>query len=151
MNATWTVRIERLATHLPVGIYAHEQEAQPVWVSLIATGEASAAPASLDECFDYEPLCRWLTLAWPASPHTPLLETRVNQVIDFVFASDLRVHHVWVGLYKQRVSQQALAVGMERASTRAEFETLRRTEADRAAGLLQSHSYHGEPHASLTQ
>lgn len=150
MNATWTVRIERLATQLPVGIYDHEQDAQPVWVSLTATGEASAMPGSLDQCFDYEPLCRWLTQEWPASPHTPLLETRVNQVIEFVFASDPRVRHVWVGLYKQRVSQQALAVGMERASTRTEFEALRRTAADRT-DLLQSLSLHGEPHASLAQ
>lgn len=150
MKATWTVRIERLATQLPVGIYAHEQAAQPVWVSLVAAGEASAAPGSLDDCFDYEPLCRWLTQAWPKSLHTPLLETRVNQVIEFVFASDPRVHHVWVGLYKQRVCEQALAVGVERASTRAEFDALRGTEAYQLA-LLQSFSHHGETHASLTQ
>lgn len=148
MNATWTVRIDRLETHLPVGIYAHEQDAQPVWVSLTATGEARAAPGSLDECFDYEPLCRWLTQEWPASPHTPLLETRVNQVIEFVFATDPRVRHVWVGLYKQRVSQQALAVGMERASTRAEFEALRRSAAKPSA-YLQSLTQIDETHARL--
>ncbi len=150
MKATWTVRIERLETHLPVGIYAHEQEAQPVWVSLTATGEASAAPGSLGECFDYEPLCRWLTQTWPQSPHTPLLETRVNQVMAFVFASDPRVRNVWVGLYKQRVSQQALAVGMERASTRAEFEALR-FQATEMSALLQALTHHGETHASLAQ
>jgi 7,8-dihydroneopterin aldolase/epimerase/oxygenase len=149
MNATWTVRIDRLETHLPVGIYASEQDAQPVWVSLTATGEASAAPDALDECFDYEPLCRWLTQEWPASPHTPLLETRVNQVIEFLFTSDLRVQQVWVGLYKQRVSQQALAVGMERASTRAEFQALRCLAAERAA-LVQSLTHPVESHASLT-
>ncbi len=148
MNATWTVRIDRLATQLPVGIYANEQDAQPVWVSLTATGEASAAPHALGECFDYEPLCRWLTEEWPASPHTPLLATRVNQVIEFVFATDARVRHVWVGLYKQRVSQQALAVGMERASTRAEFEALRRSVAEPSA-YLQSLTQLGESHASL--
>ena len=148
MNATWTVRIDRLETQLPVGIYAHERDAQPVWVSLTATGEASAAPGSLDECFDYEPLCRWLTQEWPASPHTPLLETRVNQVIQFVFASDPRVQQVWVGLYKQRVSQQALAVGMECASSRAEFETLRRSPAKPSA-YLQSLTQLDETHARL--
>ncbi|WP_342132778.1 dihydroneopterin aldolase [Hydrogenophaga sp. OTU3427] len=150
MNATWTVRIERLETQLPVGIYAHEQDAQPVWVSLTATGEASAAPGSLDECFDYEPLCRWLTQVWPATPHTPLLETRVNQVMAFVFAADPRVHKVWVGLYKQRVSQQALAVGMERAASRTEFEALRLSAVDTAA-MLQTLTQEGESHASLAQ
>ncbi|MDQ7746648.1 dihydroneopterin aldolase [Hydrogenophaga pseudoflava] len=150
MNATWTVRIERLATQLPVGIYEHERDAQPVWVSLTATGEAAAAPGALQECFDYEPLCRWLTQEWPASPHTPLLETRVNQVIGFLFATDPRVRHVWVGLYKQRVSQQALAVGMERACTRAEFEALQRQTAATQA-LIHTLTTHGEPHASLAQ
>ena len=148
MNATWTVRIERLATQLPVGIYDHEQDAQPVWVSLTATGEASAAPGSLDDCFDYEPLCRWLTQEWPTSPHTPLLETRVNQVIEFLFAADPRVQQVWVGLYKQRVSQQALAVGMERASSRAEFEALRRSPSKPSA-YLQSLTQLDETHARL--
>jgi dihydroneopterin aldolase len=150
MKASWTVRIERLETHLPVGIYAHEQDAQPVWVSLTATGEASAMPGSLDECFDYEPLCRWLTQVWPTTPHTPLLETRVNQVMAFVFASDPRVRNVWVGLYKQRVSQQALAVGMERAASRAEFEALRFQAAETSA-LLQTLTQDGETYASLAQ
>ena len=148
MNATWTVRIDRLATQLPVGIYDHEQDAQPVWVSLTATGEASAAPGSLGDCFDYEPLCRWLTQEWPTSPHTPLLETRVNQVIEFLFAADPRVQQVWVGLYKQRVSQQALAVGMERASSRAEFEALRRSPSKPSA-YLQSLTQLDETHARL--
>lgn len=150
MNATWTVRIDRLATHLPVGIYSNERDAQPVWVSLTATGEASAAPGGLDECFDYEPLCRWLTHEWPATPHTPLLETRVNELMAFVFGSDARVRHVWVGLYKQRVSQQALAVGMERASSRAEFEALRAHTARRSA-LDQTHAQDAHIYASLDQ
>lgn len=148
MNATWTVRIERLQTQLPVGIYGHEQDAQPVWVSLTATGEASAVPHSLDDCFDYEPLCRWLTQVWPTTPHTPLLETRINQLMAFAFASDPRVRHVWVGLYKQRVSQQAMAVGMERASSRAEFEALGFESAETAA-LLQTLTQ--DTYASLAQ
>lgn len=124
MNALWTVRIDRLEIQLPVGIYAHEQAPQPVWVSLTASGLASAAPEALPQCFDYEPLCHWLTQVWPASTHTPLLETRVNQLIAFVFGLDPRLNEVWVGLYKQRVSHQALAIGMERRSTRAEQEAL---------------------------
>lgn len=149
MNATWTVRIERLATELPVGIYDNEREPQPVWVSLTATGEANAVPGTLDECFDYEPLCNWLTQEWPKSPHTPLLETRVNQVIGFVFAADARIHQVWVGLYKQRVSHQAHAVGMERSSTRAEFEVLRCKELDPSSSN-SSLSDHGDTHAELS-
>jgi dihydroneopterin aldolase len=124
MNARWTVRIERLETSLPVGIYDDERAVQPLWVSLTVSGLARACPERLDECFDYEPLCRWITQAWPGTPHTPLLETRVNELLAFVFGLDHRVDQVWVGLYKQRVSRQAVAVGIERATTRPEFEAL---------------------------
>lgn len=122
MNALWTIMIERMEIHLPVGIYEDEQSPQPLWVSLKASAMASASPSSLGQCLDYEPLCHWLTQVWQHTPHTPLLETRINELLAFVFALDKRVSNVWVGLYKQRVSRQALAVGMERNATRVEFE-----------------------------
>lgn len=150
VNASWTVRIDRLETQLAVGIYANELDAQPVWVSLTATGEASAEPTSLEECFDYEPLCRWLTQQWPRTAHTPLLETRVNQVMAFIFASDPRVRSVWVGLYKQRVSQQAFAIGMERSASRAEFEALRLQPVE-SASSPEPLTTHSEIYASLAQ
>lgn len=125
MNALWTVKVDRMEVNLPVGIYADEVAPQPLWVSLTATGMASATPDELGDCFDYEPLCHWLTQVWPATPHTRLLETRMNELMAFVFDLDARVNEVWVGLYKQRLSRNALAVGMERSATRAEFTTQR--------------------------
>ncbi|MCG3190440.1 MAG: hypothetical protein LKCHEGNO_03164 [Burkholderiaceae bacterium] len=129
MNTSWTVKVERMEIQLPVGIHADEFEPQPVWVSLAATGMAPASPASLDQCFDYEPLCHWLSLEWPRTPHTPLLETRINQLLAFVFGLDARVQSVWVGLYKQRMSRGAVGVGIERQATRREFEAQRRGDA----------------------
>lgn len=114
---------------LPVGIHADEVEPQPVWVSLAATGMAPASPGSLDQCFDYEPLCRWLSDEWPRSPHTPLLEARINQLLAFLFGLDARVQTVWVGLYKQRMSRNAVAVGIERQTTRVEFDAQQRATA----------------------
>jgi dihydroneopterin aldolase len=127
MNANWTIKIERMEIRLPVGIYGDELEPQPLWVSVTASGAAGAAPRSLEQCLDYEPLCRWLAHVWPGTPHTPLLETRVNQLLDHVFALDARVHTVWVGLYKQNMSRHCVAVGIERTSTRSEFEAVQRT------------------------
>lgn len=115
--------------HLPVGIHADELEPQPVWVSLTATGMAPASPVSLDQCFDYEPLCHWLSREWPRTPHTPFLETRINQLLEFVFGLDVRVQSVWVGLYKQRMSRGAVGVGIERQATRLEFEAQQRRAA----------------------
>ncbi len=146
MKATWTLKVERLATELAVGIYESELEPQPIWVSLTATGEASAAPSELNECFDYEPLCRWITEQWPQSPHTPLLETRINQLIAFVFESDERIRHVWVGLYKQQFSQQALSIGMERDSTRAEYQS-QRIRGVRKTAARSVRSEYRESHA----
>ncbi|TAM08412.1 MAG: hypothetical protein EPN70_00300 [Paraburkholderia sp.] len=119
MDAIWNVRIERLETKLAVGIYDNEREPQPVWVSVTLTGLAPAVPAGLHDCIDYEPLCHWLATEWPRSPHTPLLETRVNEVFDFAFALNPRVQEVSVGLYKQRVSRYATAIGLERSTSRA--------------------------------
>ncbi len=121
VKAEWTVRIERMEIALAVGIYADELAPQKVWVSLAATGRADAAPQHIGQCIDYEPLCRWLAEEWPNSPHTPLLETRLNELLAQVFTLDSRVTQVWAGLYKERMSRQSLAVGIERQMTRAEF------------------------------
>ena len=121
MDAIWTVKIERLETRLAVGIYDDEQEPQPVWASVTLTGLAPAVPAGIHDCIDYEPLCQWLATEWPRSPHTPLLETRVNEVFNFAFGIDPRVQEVSVGLYKRRVSRCATAVGIERTTTRHEY------------------------------
>ncbi len=151
MNATWTVKVERMQIRLPVGIYADELEPQTVWVSLMADGVASASPQFLDQCFDYEPLCHWLTNVWPRTPHTPLLETRINELLGFVFSMDERLETAWVGLYKQRMSGQAVAVGIERRVTRAEFFTEQQTAAlpvtQPVAKLSKKHERN--PHAAI--
>lgn len=115
---------------LPVGMYANELAPQTVWVSIKATGSASASPQGIGQCVDYEPLCHWLAEVWPRSPHAPLLETRINQLLAFIFALDPRLDTAWVGLYKQRMSRQAVAVGIERATTRAEFFATAENSAD---------------------
>jgi len=130
---------------LPVGIYADELEPQTVWVSLTASGRAQASPQSIEQCLDYEPLCHWLSHVWPLTPHTPLLETRINQLLAHVFSLDPRVETAWAGLYKQRMSRQAVAVGIERGMTRAEFKA-EQAAAAAAASLANNERSH---HASI--
>lgn len=119
MNATWCVRIERLETQLRVGVLAEETDPQPVWVSMTIRGEAAAAPASLDECIDYLPVCKWITQVWPSTQHTPLLETRINELASFVFEQDARIHEVQICIAKERVSRNAFAIGLERTVSRS--------------------------------
>lgn len=138
MNTTWSVRIERLRTDLRVGIYADELDPQPVWVTLRLRGMSAACPATLGECIDYEPLCRWITEEWPRTPHIPLLETRVNELIAFAFDFDARVQEVQVELAKQRMSRGAASVGIERSVSRPEFEAQRRHQEACAASRTLS-------------
>lgn len=138
MNTTWSVRVERLCTQLRVGVHDHEFEPQPVWVTLRLRGVSRACPTSLGECIDYEPLCRWVTEEWPRTPHTPLLETRVNELVAFAFDLDGRVREVHVGLAKQRMSGSATSVGIERCISRQEFEAQRRYLKTTAASRAQS-------------
>lgn len=120
-RSRWTARVESLQTSLRVGIYPHELEAQPILVSLRISGLAQTCPSALTQCFDYEPICRWMLEEWPLSEHTPLLETRLNEVLSRAFA-DERVTDVWVGLYKTQAIPMARFVGLERDVTRLQFE-----------------------------
>jgi dihydroneopterin aldolase len=136
VNATWSVKIERLRTQLRVGVDADEQLApQPVWVTLHLRGMSAACPASLSECIDYAPLCRFITDEWPRTPHIALLETRVNELVAFAFQLDARVQEVRVELAKERLSRHAVSVGIERRVARPEFEAQRR---HMAAGALSA-------------
>jgi 7,8-dihydroneopterin aldolase/epimerase/oxygenase len=137
MNADWTLRIDRKLIDLAVGIYPYEIGPQPVLVSIEVQGEAAADPSNLEDCLDYEPLNIWLHHDWPKSPHVPLLETRINQVFDFVFEADPRVTSVRVGLYKKRMALGAQAVGIERSMTRLQYRQRRAAlSAQRDCGEL---------------
>lgn len=138
MNASWSVRIKRLRTQLRVGVEPDELLPQPVWVTLWLRGVSPACPTSLSECIDYAPLCRWITEEWPRSPHIPLLETRVNELLAFAFDLDARVQEVHVGLTKRRIGGPAASVGIERCVSRPEFEAQRRHQEVHAPLRLDS-------------
>jgi dihydroneopterin aldolase len=129
LRSKWTVRVEELCTRLRVGIYEHELEPQPVLLSLRISGLAETEPKSLAECFDYEPICRWALEEWPQSPHTPLMETRLNELIERVFAEDKRIRDVWFGLYKTQAIASTKFVGLERELTRRQFEEQQRSRS----------------------
>ena len=122
LRAKWTVRIERLETRLAVGVLAGERKPQPVLVSLVINGLARVAPAGVGECIDYRPVCDWITREWPRSAHTPLLETRINQLLEFVFGLDKRVQDVCAGVYRRAPDGAATLVGVERQVSRAQFD-----------------------------
>lgn len=133
LRSKWTIRVEELRTSLRVGIYEHELEPQPILLSLRISGLAETSPRTLAECFDYEPICRWALDEWPLTPHTPLLETRFNELIERVFNADKRIREVWLGLYKTQAIPNTEFVGLERELTRRQYEEQQRTHIHLAA------------------
>jgi hypothetical protein len=89
---------------------------------LVIKGRTAAKPGALSDCLDYSPLLDWLTGEWPTTPHVALLEARLNELYGRVFSLDHRIDSVWAGLYKVRLGPGAVAVGVERGLTRAEFQ-----------------------------
>lgn len=130
LRAKWTVRVQQLQTRLRVGVHEHEQHLQPILLSLKISGLTETAPITLDQCLDCEPILRWALEEWPQSPHTPLLETRLNELVERVFNADKRIMDVWFGLYKTQAVPQADFVGVEREITRRQFEEQQRSRPD---------------------
>jgi dihydroneopterin aldolase len=122
IRSKWTVRVETLKTRLRVGVFPHERKPQPVIVSLRISGLAELSPTSLEQCFDYEPVCRWLLEDFSNSPHVDLIETRINEIAQYIFSYDKRVMDVWVGLYKEKAIPHSERVGLEREMTRRQFD-----------------------------
>lgn len=105
LRTKWTVRVDGLQTLLAFGDTLGER--RPVVVSLLIGGLAPEEPGCVGDCFDAAPVCEWITSVWPKSAQTPLVETRVNELLHFLFAYDKRVRSAWVGLYRTGVPQRA--------------------------------------------
>ena len=119
---TWTMEIADLRTDSRVGIWPHELHPQPLRVSMTLRVVATAFPQTIDECLDYEPLCKWICGAWSGNAHTPLLETRVRELTDFIFAYDGRIEWAAVKIVKSNAVRQAGGVGISIAMSRSEYE-----------------------------
>jgi 7,8-dihydroneopterin aldolase/epimerase/oxygenase len=121
LRAKWSLRVDDLSTRLAFGDAA--DGGQTVRVSLLIEGLVQDEPGRREDCFDAAPICDWITGVWPKSPATPLIETRVNQLLLFLFAHDKRVQNAWVGLYRTGVAPGAARVGIERQASRSQFQT----------------------------
>ena len=118
----WTIEINDLATQLRVGILDSERDFQPIRVRVSIRALTPAFPQSIDDCLDYQPICRWIVDEWPKQPHTPLLETKVLELVRFVLACDARVEWVDVTLSKAGAVAGAGSVEITMARSRQEHE-----------------------------
>jgi dihydroneopterin aldolase len=83
---------------------------------------AAAIPESIADCLNYEPICRWIVETWPAQPHTELLETKLRELMDFVFNYDARIERVELAIAKPQAIAAARGVGLRMALERGEYE-----------------------------
>lgn len=105
-----------LETRLRVGIWDHEREFQPVRVSLSLRARLS------DGSLDSLAIPRWITGEWPKSPHIPLLETRLRELMQFVFEFDPRIEWADIALSKPWACRESRGVGVRMALSRDEYE-----------------------------
>jgi dihydroneopterin aldolase len=127
------IAISNLDTRLRVGIWDHERDFQPVHVNLVMAPEAARLRPG-GGGIDYRSILRWITEEWPQAPHTPLLETRLRELIDFVFACDLGVVWLDAALSKPQACPEARGVGVRMALSRSEHaELFATTKGDRCS------------------
>lgn len=119
---SWTIDIADINTQLRVGIWDHEREFQPICISLSIRAIAPSFPDTIEDCLNYQPICQWITDEWPKQPHTPLLETKLRELMSFVFDFDARVEWVDLAISKPTAIPAARGVGIRMALSRSDYE-----------------------------
>ena len=118
----WTIEIKDLMTRLRVGLLEHERAYQPIRVNLSIRAITPAFPQSIEECLNYQPICEWAVREWPKQPHTPLLETKILELMRFIFEYDARVEWIDAVLSKPEAAEKGCTVEIRMTASREEFE-----------------------------
>jgi dihydroneopterin aldolase len=108
--------VRDLVTEARVGLHAWEQHPERmsrliVNVEMFATAGRTLASEHAGGIVDYDHIQQALR-GWPYRPHTPLLETLLDEVIDLCFVSP-RVAACRVSILKPDIFNNAAAVGVE--------------------------------------
>lgn len=138
-TSTWTIEVKDVQTRLRIGIWEHERDFQPVIVNITLRGNAPIFPETIEDCIDYEPICRWLIDELPNRPHTPLLETKLAEVLHFVFERDLRINWADVAMSKPTAIANVGSAGVRLAISRADYAaTLGGRRTEEMAAVLEA-------------
>lgn len=108
-----------------VGCDPREHEPQRIFVNVTIEGNYAAKPKHLSECINYDLVYHKIMKEWPSRPHTQLLETRIAELLEYIFRSDERVTRAKVSLSKPDVFPEVESIGLEAEWTREEFEQLK--------------------------
>jgi 7,8-dihydroneopterin aldolase/epimerase/oxygenase len=137
-------RLQRVEVEVQVGLHPwelHPEKPTRLWVDVaLYAFDPPRRPAGLYEVIDYDRVRNYLK-SWESKPHTPLLETLAEELVEFGFA-DERVDAVRVSLTKPDIFNEAHGAGVElfrrRAKLDAELLPLAKKKAPARAGAKTS-------------
>lgn len=108
-------RILRAEVDVQLGLHGWEQHREKptrLWVDAeLYAYDPPAAVASLQDVIDYDRVRDYIR-SWNARPHTPLLETLAQELVEFCLL-DPRVDAVRVSLIKPTIFNEARGAGIE--------------------------------------
>lgn len=115
-------RLRRVEVEVQVGLHPwelHPEKPTRLWVDVdLYMFDPPRRPAGLYEVIDYDRVRNHLR-AWEQRPHTPLLETLADDLVEFCF-EDERVDAVRVSLLKPDIFNETRGAGVELFRRRAQ-------------------------------
>jgi dihydroneopterin aldolase len=108
-------KLARVEVQVQVGLHPwelHPEKPTRLWVDVeLYAFDPPPRPAGLYEVIDYDRVRNFLK-SWEQKPHTPLLETLAEELVEFSFA-DERVDAVRVSLLKPDIFNETRGAGIE--------------------------------------
>jgi dihydroneopterin aldolase len=116
-------RLRRIEVEVQVGLHPwelHPERPTRLWVDVeLYSFNPPRRPAGLYEVIDYDRVRNYVR-AWERRPHTPLLETLADELVEFGF-EDERVDAVRVSLLKPDIFNETRGAGVELFRRRAQL------------------------------
>lgn len=107
------ILLEDVAVEISVGIADWERlRRQKVLVSVEMVSARPARWTTIADCIDYDRVHAYIVREWPKRPHTDLLETLCDELMEHVFA-DPKVEEARVRIVKPEVYPDTRAAGVE--------------------------------------
>ena len=98
LNASYQrIGLKGLTVEMHIGIAEHEQGRKQrvvVHVDLFAHAE-TLAPSNIKDCLDYDRIHAYVTAEWPKRPHTDLLETLAEELVQFCLQDTGQPGYLW--------------------------------------------------------
>jgi hypothetical protein len=93
---------------------------RPICIDISIRANTLAFPQSIDDCMNYQPICRWVVEDWPTLEPVPQLSGRMRELVEFIFDHDARIDWVDVTFSKcDSAGVYAAVIGM--AQSRHDF------------------------------